>query len=151
MSRSVLTFLVALAAMGAVTSSTSARSQSPSPDSASSPSQVGDRPIHRQVIHKLVLGDRPIYRAVVHKMGFASEQPWRMAEIKLLAPGVGWALGGGRLSWTENGGVDWRNVMPRLTGDERIDGIFFLDPSRGWIAISLYEPDSDQLQLTLTS
>lgn len=151
MLRSVLTFLVALAAMGAVTSSTSARAQSPSPDSASSPSQVGDRPIHRQVIHKLVLGDRPIYRAVVHKMGFASEQPWRMAEIKLLAPGVGWALGGGRLSWTENGGVDWRNIMPRLTGDERIDGIFFLDRSRGWIAISLYEPDSDQLQLTLAS
>jgi photosystem II stability/assembly factor-like uncharacterized protein len=137
MRRSVLILILALSAVSIAPYSTIAWAQSPKPDSGSSLSQAGGRTFHRPMTHML---------------GLASEQPWRVGAMKMLAPGIGWVLAaGGRLLWTENGGASWRNITPHFAGNENIGKIFFLDRSRGWVANSLYEPDSDELKLTLAS
>jgi len=56
--------------------------------------------------------------------------------MKLIAPGVGWAERGGRLYWTSDNGANWKEIMPPLDAGDRLGGIFFLDPSRGWITIN---------------
>jgi photosystem II stability/assembly factor-like uncharacterized protein len=137
MRRSVPILFAALATVSFGFCSTSVWAQAPLPDSGSSLSQAGGRTFHRPVTHML---------------GLASEQPWRVGAMKMVAPGIGWVLAaGGRLLWTENGGADWKNITPHFAGNENIGRIFFLDRSRGWVAHSLYEPDSDELQLTLAS
>ncbi len=77
-----------------------------------------------------------------------------VTDMKLLAPGVGWAERGGRLYWTSDDGANWKDISPPLDTGERLDGIFFLDSSRGWIAINHAAQDfSKQLQfdVALTS
>lgn len=63
--------------------------------------------------------------------------------MKMLAPRVGWALAGGHVFFTENGGVDWKNITPHSRfGGEDIRDVFFLDAKHGWVLFSEYaEPD----------
>ena len=70
--------------------------------------------------------------------------------MKLIAPGVGWAMAtGSRLLWTENGGTDWRDITPPLEG---IADIFFIDTHKGWATSKRNgSPPSDELQLDLAS
>jgi photosystem II stability/assembly factor-like uncharacterized protein len=56
--------------------------------------------------------------------------------MKLIAPGVGWAMANGsRLLWTENGGTDWKDITP-ANKNEGIKDIFFLDTHRGWALLA---------------
>lgn len=128
MRRSVLTFVIALTAMSAGTSSTNAWAQSPNVGSGSSPSQTGGPRFHRPVTHRL---------------GFAWEQPWRVGDMKLVAPGVGWARTNHGLLWTEDGGADWKEIALPISSDldENLSDIFFLDARRGWAVFSRFDKD----------
>jgi hypothetical protein len=68
--------------------------------------------------------------------------------MKQLAPGVGWALRGGRLYWTTDNGANWKDITPPL---EAIGGIFFLDAHTGWVTSAGKEPTSDDLPLDIAS
>jgi photosystem II stability/assembly factor-like uncharacterized protein len=61
--------------------------------------------------------------------------------MKLIAPGVGWAERAGRLYWTNDGGANWKDITP--PGDGRLAGIFFLNPSTGWVTINHPGLESD--------
>ncbi len=72
--------------------------------------------------------------------------------MKLLAPGIGWAQRGGRLYWTKDNGDSWGDITPSLARDESLGKVFFLDSSRGWIAINRAAQDlSKQLQFDVAS
>jgi hypothetical protein len=74
-----------------------------------------------------------------------------VSSMKLIAPNVGWAERAGRLYSTKDGGADWSDITPPLDADERLDSIFFLDPSTGWITINHYEPPSEAPKFDLVS
>jgi photosystem II stability/assembly factor-like uncharacterized protein len=74
-----------------------------------------------------------------------------VGKMKLLAPGIGWAERGGRLYRTSDNGANWKDITPPLDTDERLDSIFFLDSSRGWIGINHAQDLSKQLQFDVAS
>jgi hypothetical protein len=128
MRRSVLILLAALATVSFGLCSTSVWAQAPNRASGPSPSQAGGRTFHRPVTHML---------------GLASEQPWRVGAIKLLAPGIGWAATGHGILWTEDGGVNWKKIKVRALpdGEARKDvsglyELFFRDPRQGWALLA---------------
>jgi len=57
-----------------------------------------------------------------------------VADMKLMAPNVGWAERGGRLYWTSDNGANWKDITP--PGDGTFGGIFFLDAEKGWMTIN---------------
>ena len=58
----------------------------------------------------------------------------RVRAIKMLAPGTGWALKGGRLYWTSRDGGSWNNITPPAPAMfQRMSSVFFLDTSVGWV------------------
>ena len=79
-----------------------------------------------------ILGDgTPV---VVHQV--SGPPPLHVISMKLLAPGIGWALvTGRRLYRTENAGTDWRDITASLKGSNgaTIEDVFFLDTRRGWV------------------
>jgi xanthine/CO dehydrogenase XdhC/CoxF family maturation factor len=56
--------------------------------------------------------------------------PGQVQDMKLLAPGVGWALQQNHLYWTEDNGQDWADITPPNAHD--ISGVFFLNREYGW-------------------
>ena len=72
-----------------------------------------------------------------------------VGRMKLLAPGVGWAERGGRLYWTADNGANWKDITP--PGGGVMESIFFLDSSKGWIAINHDEPPSEPTKFELVS
>ena len=72
-----------------------------------------------------------------------------VTDMKLLAPGTGWAKRAGRLYWTTDNGANWRDITPPRTG--AADSIFFLDSSAGWAANGNCDPCSTELQINLNS
>jgi photosystem II stability/assembly factor-like uncharacterized protein len=74
-----------------------------------------------------------------------------VGSMKLLAPGIGWAVTGHSLLWTADGGKDWKDITPQITGDETLDGIFFLDRSKGWITINHDGAASEEEQFEVAS
>jgi hypothetical protein len=46
-----------------------------------------------------------------------------VTDMKLIAPNIGWAERGGRLYWTKDNGVNWKDITPR--GDGTFGGIIF--------------------------
>jgi photosystem II stability/assembly factor-like uncharacterized protein len=56
--------------------------------------------------------------------------------MKLIAPGVGWAMRGSRLYWTDDDGANWKDITPPVGHYARLSGIFFLNPSSGWVAVN---------------
>ncbi len=73
--------------------------------------------------------------------GIVAAQP----RMGLVGPGVGWALqyrGAGpgsddRLFWTSDDGANWKDITPQDPASHEIAGVFFLDPSRGWVLLAL--------------
>jgi photosystem II stability/assembly factor-like uncharacterized protein len=55
--------------------------------------------------------------------------------MKLLAPGVGWALENQHLFWTTDNGADWKDITParRVGSDEHIAHVFALDAHDIWL------------------
>jgi hypothetical protein len=77
-----------------------------------------------------------------------------VADMQLIASGVGWAKGVGRLYWTIDNGNHWIEITPPLTrSQERIASVSFADTRRGWILLSY--PDetesSSRFQLGYTA
>jgi len=71
--------------------------------------------------------------------------------MKLIAPNVGWARRAQSVYWTSDGGVHWSYIVPPFATNESLGGVFFLDPSKGWIAISHDEPPSEEPKFELAS
>src|ERR1700739_741068 len=73
----------------------------------------------------------------------------RIAEAKMVSPGVGWAVvmkdwscapGGTdascaheKLYWTNDDGGHWRDITPATMPSRHITNVFFLDGAHGWI------------------
>jgi photosystem II stability/assembly factor-like uncharacterized protein len=57
-----------------------------------------------------------------------------VTEMKLLAPGVGWAERAGQYYWTSDNGANWRDITPPGAGEKT--GLFFLDTQHGWAVIN---------------
>ena len=70
-----------------------------------------------------------------------------VTDMKLLAPGTGWALRPGYLYWTSDNGMHWKDISPR---DPVVSGhIFFLNASTGWVVSGEYEPCAPELHVSL--
>jgi photosystem II stability/assembly factor-like uncharacterized protein len=64
-----------------------------------------------------------------------------IVEAGLVGPGVGWAMNGLALWWTDDGGAHWRTITPpevASAGDvvARVTQIQFVDRRHGWIGAS---------------
>jgi photosystem II stability/assembly factor-like uncharacterized protein len=66
-----------------------------------------------------------------------------VSDMKLLAPGIGWANRGGRCYWTTDNGANWTDFTPPESPDVQADAgagslynLFFLDTHRGWALVS---------------
>jgi photosystem II stability/assembly factor-like uncharacterized protein len=58
----------------------------------------------------------------------------RVAAIKMLAPGVGWAIKGSGLFWTSSNGAKWTDITPPAPSmAARMSSVFFLNTSVGWV------------------
>lgn len=61
----------------------------------------------------------------------------RVVSVKMLAPGVGWAIKGTRLFWTSSNGAQWNNITPTVPSMmAQMNSVFFLDRSTGWVLFS---------------
>jgi photosystem II stability/assembly factor-like uncharacterized protein len=60
----------------------------------------------------------------------------RVAAIKMLAPGVGWAIKGSGLFWTSNNGAQWTDITPPIPPLGQLASVFFLDSNTGWALIA---------------
>jgi photosystem II stability/assembly factor-like uncharacterized protein len=60
--------------------------------------------------------------------------------MKLLAPGVGWALADQHLFWTVDNGAKWKDITParRAGSDEHISHVFALDAHDLWLLYAQY-------------
>ena len=63
--------------------------------------------------------------------------------IGLIAAGVGWAVQGPRLLWTNNNGGNWVDITPHDPSSKEIAGVFFLDASRGWVLFTVTNESGD--------
>jgi photosystem II stability/assembly factor-like uncharacterized protein len=59
----------------------------------------------------------------------------RMGSMKLLAPGIGWALANHHLFWTTDNGASWKDITPskRAGSDEHISHVFALNVHDIWL------------------
>jgi photosystem II stability/assembly factor-like uncharacterized protein len=72
-----------------------------------------------------------------------------VTDMKLLAPGIGWAERGGRFYWTTENGAKWTDITPPSNSDkdERISDFCFLDGHRGWALFSRFNKnESDEFE-----
>jgi hypothetical protein len=65
-----------------------------------------------------------------------------------VASGAGWAWTARRLWWTADGGATWQERTPTALASGAIRGAFFLDSSRGWLAVQAL--DTGELQTLRT-
>jgi hypothetical protein len=65
-----------------------------------------------------------------------------VTKMKLIAPGVGWAVRAARLYWTDDDGATWRDITPKAGHYPGLSAVFFLNPSTGWVAVN--DPVSEQ-------
>jgi len=74
----------------------------------------------------------------------------KVRSMKLLAPGVGWALANDRrLYWTRDNGANWADITPPSSPgfDELMSHVFFLDSQKGWALFSRFDQDeTDELK-----
>ncbi len=66
-----------------------------------------------------------------------AQQPGRILSMKLLTPEVGWAATSKQLFWTTDGGVQWKDITPKLNHKRQaVSSVFFLDASTGSVLLS---------------
>jgi photosystem II stability/assembly factor-like uncharacterized protein len=51
-----------------------------------------------------------------------------------ISSGVGYAISGGRLLWTNDNGAVWTDITPPGPADQEMFTLFFLDAAHGWVA-----------------
>jgi photosystem II stability/assembly factor-like uncharacterized protein len=56
-----------------------------------------------------------------------------VSDFQLLADGAGWALTGDGLMATTDNGVSWKDVAPQGVTASGTEGVYFRDPSTGWL------------------
>jgi photosystem II stability/assembly factor-like uncharacterized protein len=93
---------------------------------------------------------RTLLIAIVLALASATASAQQIS-MKQIAPGVGWVESAGQLYWTNDNGAHWKGITPRLDPDERLNNIFFLDPSKAWITINHDEPPSEVPKFDLVS
>ena len=58
-------------------------------------------------------------------------------QMQLLAPNVGWVLGGGKLYWTTDNGGHWTDITPPVPERSvKLTDVFFRDAAEGWALLS---------------
>jgi hypothetical protein len=82
-----------------------------------------------------------------HKPAPQEDLDVQLDNMKLLAPGIGWAERSVRhhspeyaertVHWTTDNGKHWKNVTPVFTRKENLADLFFLDLHHGW---AIFEP-----------
>jgi photosystem II stability/assembly factor-like uncharacterized protein len=70
--------------------------------------------------------------------------------MKLLTPQVGWTRSGQHLYWTADAGIHWKDIVPSMSSEESLGGVFFLDTSTGWVLLS-HADDQDHQQFRVAS
>ena len=60
--------------------------------------------------------------------------PSSVRDMRLLTASQGWVLTDRRLARTDDSGESWRDIAPPDVPAEDIHGVYFLDPSHGWLA-----------------
>lgn len=68
--------------------------------------------------------------------------------VRLLAPGVGWTIDGGRLFWTHDNGATWALISPKSSA--RIEDVLFKDVLTGWVLLSQEENDGIGFSIAIT-
>jgi hypothetical protein len=56
-----------------------------------------------------------------------------VADFQLLSDRAGWALRGGNLYWTEDGGTTWHDISPLAETKHEILGVHFINTQQGWL------------------
>jgi photosystem II stability/assembly factor-like uncharacterized protein len=80
--------------------------------------------------------------------------PWKVGAMKILGPGMGWALASGeRLLWTIDNGANWKDISPRERPayNEDLCDIFFLDAHYGWVLFGKYDEPDPKFELYYTT
>ena len=80
-----------------------------------------------------------------------------VTKMKLLAPGVGWAMRAQHLYWTTDNGANWMDITPTRPDSYHnnypwniVDG-FFLDASSGWILFAHYDEPTPEFAMASTN
>ena len=60
----------------------------------------------------------------------------RVGEAELVTTTQGWALIGGQLLWTTDGGETWLDITPPGAGESSYRDVFLLDANLGWAALA---------------
>ncbi len=68
-------------------------------------------------------------------MRHAGAQDDPISSFHLLTPTTGWALVGNKLLWTEQNGKDWQDRTPKLSSNQTITSVFFLNSTSGWVLL----------------
>ena len=69
--------------------------------------------------------------------GSIAQQAGRIESMKLLTLDTGWAATNKKLFWTTDGGVQWKDITPKLSHKRQmVSSVFFLDSSTGWVLLS---------------
>ncbi len=68
----------------------------------------------------------------------------QIQSMKLLTPEVGWAAANQKLFWTTNGGVQWKDITPKLNHKwQAVSSVFFLNSSIGWVLLNCADRESE--------
>lgn len=90
--------------------------------------------------------------ALAQSLELPPSLPSTTAEIEsmqLLSSGQGWALVDQRLLWTDNGGLDWKDITPPKAASDQILGGYFLDQRQGWLVKR--SPEFGEIQILKSS
>lgn len=63
-------------------------------------------------------------------------------DVQLISPGHGWALIDQRLLWTENGGLNWRDITPIEDQPVGVLSVYFSDSRHGWVVSRAIESEN---------
>ena len=69
------------------------------------------------------------------------KQGTSIQDVQLISPGLGWVLIDQRLLWTEDGGLNWKNITPVSDTSGEILSAYFTDNNHGWLVARGMESD----------
>jgi len=75
----------------------------------------------------------------------------RLESMKLLGTDVGWASTAHQLFWTTDGARTWKDITPKVEGENSMTFVFFLDTATGWVLLSRYDEPEPRFDLASTT